>query len=327
MNILIEDKTAVLPVKKYGGTERIIWGLGKELSKIGHKVYFLVKEGSKSDFAEVLIYDSNESIQEQIPEDVDVVHLFNTLEMLETPNLFTMEGNPPPGSLMHINMVFVSRNHAKRYGSESFVYNGIDWDDYPKPNLELPRKDVHFLAKASWKIKNLFGAAKIALKSGNRLHVMGGERWTYPNLKRGLKYMLSPKIIFHGMVENNVKMKIAEQSKALLFPVVWHEPFGIAITESMYAGCAVFGTKNGSLAELITPEVGITANSVDELVEAVKTFNYNPRRCHEYAFKYFNSKVMTESYLKLYQKVISGETLNEKMPEYIPSENIVPLFK
>jgi len=327
MNILIEDKTATLPAKKYGGTERVIWGLGKELAKLGHKVYFLAREGSTSDFATVIPFDENKNIKEQIPSDVDVVHLFHSLGAdVGKPNLFTMEGNPAPDRQLDINMVFVSRNHAKRYGSTSFVYNGIDWDDYPDPNLEGSREYLHFLAKASWKIKNLFGTAKIAVKSGNKLHVMGGDRWTFRNVKRGLKYLLNPNITFHGMVENDVKMKVAQNSKALVFPVVWHEPFGIAITESMYAGCAVFGTKNGSLAELITPEVGFTGENSDEIAQAIKTFDYNPKRCHDYAVKYFNSKVMMETYLKLYEKVISGETLNNEVPKYLEQENLVPAF-
>ncbi len=327
MNILIEDRTAMLPALKYGGTERVIWGLGKELSKLGHTVYFLAKEGSTSDFATIIPYDENKSIKDHIPNDVDLVHFFHSLgEKVGKPNLFTMEGNPASGRVLDINMVFVSKNHAKRYGSTSFVYNGIDWSDYPTPNLESERLYLHFLAKASWKIKNLFGTAKIAIKSGHKLHVMGGNRWNFRNIKRGLKYLLNPNIIFHGMVENDDKIAIAENSKALVFPVVWHEPFGIAITESMYAGCAVFGTKNGSLVELITPEVGFTGENSDDIAKAIKTFDYNPKRCHNYAVTYFNSKVMTESYLKLYEKVIAGETLNKEVPSYLDIENMVPSF-
>jgi len=325
MHILIEDKTALIPALKYGGTERVIWGLGKELAKQGHQVSFLVKEGSTSDFATIIPFDELKPIEKQIPIDVDVVHLFNSSSKnITKPYLFTMEGNPPQNTDLDVNMVFVSKNHASRYGSSSFVYNGIDWGEYPAPNLQIERDGIHFLAKASWKIKNLFGAAKIAIKSNNKLQVMGGDRWTFRNIKRGLKYVLNPNIIFHGMVENDVKMKIAGKSKALVFPVVWHEPFGIAITESMYAGCAVFGTKNGSLPELITPEVGFVGESISEIAEAIKTFDYNPKKCHDYAVKYFNSEVMMHSYLALYNKVISGNQLNAKPPRFIQEQNIVP---
>jgi len=39
MNITIVKDT-ILPVKHYGGTERVIWALGKELSAMGHQVHF-----------------------------------------------------------------------------------------------------------------------------------------------------------------------------------------------------------------------------------------------------------------------------------------------
>jgi len=324
MKILIEFVSATLPVIKYGGSERVAWGLGKELTKLGHEVFFLVKEGSTCDFATILPYDSQKDLKSQIPNDIDFVHLFQIMgEPLNQPYLFTMEGNVPPGHAVDKNTVFVSKNHATRHGATEYVYNGIDWEDYPDPVLDGERTYVHFLAKASWKVKNLFGTAKVALKSGNKLHVMGGTRWNYANIKRGLKYILNPNLVFHGMVDNTKKIEIAQHSKALLFPVNWHEPFGIAMTESMYAGCAVFGTKNGSLEELILPEVGVTSNSSDELAEAIKKFDYNPKRCHDHAVKYFNSKLMTERYLELYDKVISGASLNEKAPMIVEKENHV----
>lgn len=45
MRILIVY-TGFIPVKLYGGTERMIWSLGKELSRLGHELVYLVKEGS-----------------------------------------------------------------------------------------------------------------------------------------------------------------------------------------------------------------------------------------------------------------------------------------
>ena len=324
MNILIEEIKSILPIKKYGGTQRVIWGLGKELSKLGHSVYFLVKKGSHCDFATIIPYDEGKNLNDQIPDHIDIVHMNHRPNItLNTPYLITMHGNTSIGELLDINTVFVSKNHAKRHGTEVFIHNGIDWNDYPYPILDNDRKNVHFLGKASWKVKNVFGTIKIALKSGNKIHIIGGNRWTFRNFKRGFNYLLNKNVIFHGMLDNDKKIALAQTSKALVFPVVWHEPFGLAITESLYAGCAVFGTKNGSLPELITPEIGFIANSSDEIAKAIKEFDYNPKRCHEHAVKYYNSKVMTESYLQLYKKVIAGETINKEIPRYIEEKNII----
>ena len=327
MKVLIVDNSGIIPALNYGGIERVIWGLGKELHKLGHQVVYLVRPGSYCDFAEVLALNPDQDLNSQIPKDIDIAHFSHTpLYEVSKPFIVTMHTNPPKKEVLNINTVFISENHAKRYGSSTFIYNGLDWSDYPKPILDKERKHLHFLGKADWKIKNVFGAVKIAVKSGHKLHILGGKRWTFRNFKRGLKYMLNKNIIFHGMVENNKKIEVAQHSKALIFPVLWHEPFGLAIIESLYAGCAVFATKNGSLPELIIPDVGFTGNNVEEIAKVIKEFKYNPKRCNEYAMKYFNSKVMTESYIKLYEKVIAGETINNEVPKYIDSENLVSKF-
>ena len=41
MHILIASKTQI-PVVTYGGTERVIWDLGRGLVELGHRVTYLV---------------------------------------------------------------------------------------------------------------------------------------------------------------------------------------------------------------------------------------------------------------------------------------------
>ena len=53
--------------------------------------------------------------------------------------------------LLDKNSVFVSKNHANRYQSNEYVYNGLDWDDYGKVDLEKKRKRFHFLGNAAWR--------------------------------------------------------------------------------------------------------------------------------------------------------------------------------
>jgi glycosyltransferase involved in cell wall biosynthesis len=101
-----------------------------------------------------------------------------------------------------------------------------------------------------------------------------------------------------------------EQSKGLLFPVQWHEPFGLAIIESLYAGCPVFGSKMGSLPELIIPEVGFLSESIFEITRAVKELTFSPQICHDYATENFNAKVMAQNYFEVYQRFLDGEQLN-----------------
>lgn len=243
MNIVIVDRGNKIPAKKYGGTERVIWGLGYELNKMGHQVTFIVPSGSSCNFGNVIAYDPEINLNQLIPKNTDIVHMnFIPLNELHYPHLITMHGNAKKNDVFPLNTVFVSKNHAKRNNSEIYVYNGLLWDDYPKIDLTKNRDYLHFLAKASWKIKNLSGAAKIAVKSKNKLQVLGGEKWKMYNLKRKPLYTLNPKIKYLGQVDNFQKMEAMQHSKGLLFPVIWDEPFGLAMIESLYAGCPVFGT-------------------------------------------------------------------------------------
>jgi glycosyltransferase involved in cell wall biosynthesis len=326
MNILLA-LPAVLPATTYGGTERAIWYLGKELAKLGHKVTFLVNQGSTCDFAKVLIYTSQEPLAKQIPPDMDLVHLlFTPTEEVGKPYLVTIHGNTNDTREFDRNAVFVSRNHANRFNSDTFVYNGMDWEDYGKVDLAGKREYFHFLGKAAWRVKNVKGAIRVTVKAGERLKVLGGSRL---NLKMGFRLTLHPKVSFAGMVGGAEKNRLLQGSKGLVFPVLWHEPFGIALTESLFFGCPVFGTPYGSLPELIPAEVGFLSNKTADLVEEIKNAgSYSRKVCHEYAVEGFNSRVMTLRYLELYQKVLQGEYLNPVKPrlKQVQTEKFLPFY-
>ncbi|MDE6106587.1 MAG: glycosyltransferase [Bacteroidales bacterium] len=305
MNITIVCKS-VLPALKYGGTERVVWYLGKELHKMGHKVTFLAMPGSACPFAEVVPIDATKPLAAQIPADTEVVHLNDFVpEGLEKPYIVTIHGNLSPNASIDPNAVFVSSNHARRYGCDSFVYNGLDWDDYPKADLKGPRRGYHFLGKAAWRVKNLKGAMQVA--RGVRpvhLDVLGGYRF---NVKMGVRLTFDPRIKFHGMVDDAVKRRIIEHSGGLLFPVRWHEPFGLAVIESLYYGAPVFGTPYGSLPELVVPDCGYLTNRAQDMIEHLRP--YAPDKCHDYARTCFNSRIMAESYIHKYEKVLNGGRL------------------
>ncbi|GAB1444826.1 glycosyltransferase family 4 protein [Flammeovirgaceae bacterium] len=319
MNILIAHK-AVIPAFLYGGIERVIWYLGKELIRAGHSVTYLVNEGSNCDFAPVLFFDHSKSLSDQIPDSIDMIHFqYYPEEEIKKPYLITSHTNIKASIGLDRNTVFVSKYHASRYGSDTFVYNGVDWSDYGNPNLEGKRKYFHFLGKAAWRVKNVQGAINtIKLTSHEKMKVLGGNRL---NIKMGFRLTLSPRIGFCGMVGGEEKNELLRHSKGLVFPVRWHEPFGIAITESLYFGCTVFGTPYGSLPELVNKDVGYLSSNSSELAEAIEgSDSYSKKRCHEYAREEFNSKKMAEAYVRNYERVLNGDTLNANPPKLLQKQ-------
>ena len=313
MHILFVNH-APIPVFAYGGTERVIWDLGKSLVRIGHRVSYLVPQGSHCDFAQVLAIREGVDWAEQIPADVDLVHFqFNPpgLATLERPYLMTQHGNSPEHAPLPLNTVFVSRNHAERHGSTEFVYNGLDWEASGPVDFERPRPYCHFLGKAAWRVKNVQGAIDVAEDAGADLMVLGGTRL---NIKRGFRFTWSRRVSFAGMVGGQVKLDLLQGSRGLIFPVLWHEPFGLAVIESLYFGCPVFSTPYGALPELVPPQVGALSASRSALAAAVRERRFDPRACHRHAVEHFSAAAMARGYLEKYRRILDGETLNATPP-------------
>lgn len=313
MNILLEIN-AKLPTFLYGGTERVVWSLAHALNAKGHRVYLLAQKGTVCPVATVIERDFNTPIEQQIPENVDIVHFHGGLtdySAINKPFIVTQHGNSEETTAPKENIVYVSHNHAQRHQSSHFVYNGLLWDEYLSPDLSdnWHGEHYHFLGKAAWRAKNVRGAIRIidALKN-EKLMVLGGHRL---NFKMGFRFTLSRNTHFCGMVGGKEKMSVMAKSKGLIFPVLWDEPFGLAMTESLYMGAPVFGTLRGSLPELIAKEVGFLSESEGELVDAIRAADFSRRHCHEYARDVFNADVMAEGYLKKYEQVINYGKLDK----------------
>lgn len=311
MHVLLINK-APIPVFAYGGTERVIWDLGRALAQMGHRVSYLVPEGSRCDFAQVLPLRKDQSWDAQIPADVDVAHFqFDPGAAPARPYLVTEHGNPVSGERLQPNTVFLSRNHAQRHGSSHFVYNGLDWAAYGPVDWAQARQRYHFLGKAAWSVKNLRGALAVARLAGVELDVLGGDRL---QIKCGFRFTLSPRVHFHGMVGGAVKTGLLNASRGLIFPVRWHEPFGLAVIESLYFGCPVFATPYGTLPELVPPTCGHLATSADELAQAIQTGQFDPRACHQQAVQHFSAQRMARDYVQVYERILAGETLHTQRP-------------
>lgn len=306
MKILIEIRSQV-PALLYGGMQRVVWDLAKELDAMGHEVTLLAFKGSYCPFAKVIEFDPSKPRHTQIPDDIDIVHCNNDVDpLIHKPYVVTIHGNKMGNSSLD-HSVFVSKDHAQRFGSQHFVHNGLDWSSYGDIEIGHHRQHFHFLGKAAWRVKNLRGAIRITHSLDNeRLMVLGGDRL---NFKMGFRFTLSPKIRFFGMVDDNRKKEVISRSKGLIFPVVWDEPFGLAITESLFLGAPVYGSQRGSLPELVTADVGFLSNQEEEIAHAICEADFSPQRCHEYASDLFSARLMAERYVEIYERVINNGKL------------------
>lgn len=334
MNILIYHPS-LLPALNYGGTERVVMWLAQALQTLGHRVWvaaypesqmppgislFPVEKGKE------LRFDSREStLPAKKKPPLDVVHFMappseNEIAYWNLPYIVTVHGNGKSGEKFSKNTVFLSQNHAKRHHSDVFVYNGVNPDEYKiQENRSEKRNHYLFLSKTGWKVKNLKGAIDLCLRANVPLDIAGGNR----PFRTHIKSVFQKGIHWIGPVNNSAKTNLLNHAKALLFPVLWDEPFGLVVIEALLAGCPVIATRRGSLPELVPADVGILfdwASEQETIIELLKSkiFPWDSSRsrtmCREWAAENFNHIKMARSYLALYEKVIARQTLQLKEP-------------
>ena len=308
---IVFQHLGVLPVVKYGGIERILFWHMRELASRGHNVVLIGNKDSDVERYGIELIESPlemEETEEVIPKDADLLHLtFNyELKKREIPVLYNSQGNGQIGEKFSRNTVFVSRRHAENHGAESFIYNAIDFEEYPYKDRPYRLDELMFLAKGSWSVKNLKHCVWAAKKSKKKLHIAGG-RTLLPS-----RYVVS-----HGMVGGDEKLEILKKTDALLFPVRWHEPFGIAIIEAMAMGSPVFGSPYGSLPELINEDTGFICHNKFELLDKIllnKDFKRSSIR--SYTQEKFSISRLTDDYINAYERIINGESLNREIPSW-----------
>lgn len=307
---------AELPANNYGGTERVVYWLGQALVELGHKVTFLARE-SKIHFAAVQKLEKTRNIESQIPSDVDIVHLHSGFQMPDNiPACQTIHGNSRHSTTFHPNSIFVSHNHAQNHGAKAFVHNGLDARSYGSVDFTSRRESFAFLAKAAWKVKNVRGAIRVASLADATIDILGGHRL---NFKMGFRLTLSQHARFHGMVNDNTKAHFLNNARGLIFPVLWPEPFGVAVIESLYFGIPVFATPYGALPELVNNEVGYLSNDAKQLADAAAQWaSFDRRLIHSWWQENFTAQIMAKKYLEYYTSILDGQNLHTDVISCMP---------
>lgn len=291
---------SVMPVSKYGGSQRVVMWLGRGLAELGHHVYLMSFPGSRADCAECIWVSNQRDLVRKLPADAEVVHLRSNPESeFPRPVLVTIGGNYSDGRRFHPDTVFLSRSHARRHHARRFVYNGLDPADYEfRP---APAGYLLFLSKVRWKVKGVHWALEVARRTGLPLIVAGGWR---PSLRRNVRFV--------GMVGDERKRELLAGARALIFPTLWPEPFGNVVTEALAAGTPVITTNNGAMPELVTEEVGFRCDSVEEMVAAVGRLDeIDPRACRRRVEEHFNHRRLAADYLELYRLLLERGTILE----------------
>ena len=123
-----------------------------------------------------------------------------------------------------------------------------------------------------------------------------------------------PHVEYIGEINDAEKSEFLGGARALLFPIDWPEPFGLAMVEALACGTPVIARPCGSVPEVMRPGVsGFVASALDELVTAVDKIDSIPRdQCRRYFEERFTTERMIERYEQVYDRLIES---NEIVPQ------------
>ena len=290
-----------LPAKGYGGPQRVVVALVRGLAALGHRVTLLALPGSRVPEAKVVEVPARKfadlaELASYVPRDADILHTHVPVKPGPNvvPLLQTIHRNLKPGSPLSVNAVFLSRDHARRHGSEVFVYNGLDPAEYVFRRFPKRAEQFDLFLGNLHSTKGYHWAVEAAKHAGHRLVVAGGWR---PSFTGAIKYV--------GEVDGGKKAALLARARCVWNPAQWDEPFGLVTIEAFLSGTPVLGTRRGALPELITPEVGALCDTMEEMIAAAQTIHTRrPEACRALAERRFTHVVMAEEYVRMYQCLI-----------------------
>jgi hypothetical protein len=290
-----------LPAQGYGGPERVIVALVRGLAALGHRVTLLAPQGTRVSEASVIelrprqLADAT-GLAPHLPRDADILHAHFPLTRGpdRLPFVQTVHRNLKPGAPPAPNAVFLSRDHARRHGSDAFVYNGLDPADYVFRRFPKRAEQYDLFLGKLHSAKGYHWAVEAAKHTGHKLIVAGGWR---PSFTGSVRYV--------GEVDGATKAALLARARCLWNPAQWDEPFGLTTVEALLSGTPVLGTRRGALPEVITNEVGAVCDTMEEMIAAAEQIHTRaPTACRAHAERHFTHVVMAAAYLQVYRRVL-----------------------
>lgn len=111
-----------------------------------------------------------------------------------------------------------------------------------------------------------------------------------------------------GTVHGEERERLLATAAAALFPIIWSEPGGTAVTEALALGCPVVGFRRACLPELVehgrTGQLAEPDDEVDLAEQLIASKLIDPSECVREAEERFHPGVMADRYVELYRRVL-----------------------
>ena len=310
-----------IPPAKYGGSELIVSNLSRGLADLGQNVTVYSPGSCALPGVEHFptlespapLYDRDGKIQPNVPEHIEAI-------------CKGLQENLSPGDIVHFNH-FQQAGKIERHlptatqtfetshwlyvGSEPVIYpsfamkgkiqkpgvvvpHGIDLDLF-KNTARPKREDFVFYAGRFTEDKGLSIADEACKSKGIEL-VLAGPK---PQTDFGEK--LVSENTYLGELEPYELVQKYSIAKAVAYPSIYLEPFGLTPIEAMACGCPVITTGNGGLGETsLHGKTGYFAATSEEFAVGLENIScISPEDCISRAQNYSIEK-MARSVLEAY---------------------------
>lgn len=190
------------------------------------------------------------------------------------------------------------------------VYHGLPLDLYRLTTC--PGDDyLAFLGRVSPE-KGLIDAIEIAKRSGLRLKIAAkiNEHDRSYFREEIVPRLDDPLVEFLGEIDDTAKQELLGHARALLFPIDWPEPFGLAMIEAMACGTPVIAYPSGSVPEVVDDGVtGLIVANINQAVAAVRAASrLNRLEIRQQFERRFSAKVMADGYAHIYRALLRQPT-------------------
>lgn len=332
-----------VPPTRYGGTERVIAALTAELVALGHEVTLYASGDSRTEarlipmveqalwrrdgtMSELIVHLTELARVTRDAADYDVIHshldclAFPFARASATPFIHTMHGRLDLPELQPLTREFpdarlVSISNSQRgplpdANWVATIYNGVPVDAFPFG--DGGGKYLAFLGRISAE-KGLADAIDVAVQAGVPLKIAArlplarslspaSQDWVY--YREQVKPRLdSSSIEFVGEVDDQEKGQLLKDALALIFPINWPEPFGLAIVEALACGTPVIARAMGSVSEIVEHgRTGFLCSDIQEMVACCQSIDRIDRAtCRREAERRFSSRAMADAYVQVYR--------------------------
>jgi glycosyltransferase involved in cell wall biosynthesis len=342
-----------VPPVGYGGTELFCHELSEELHARGHDVTLFATGDSETSCRKRWLYplpvwpphphDEVDHLAWAIGEvegaGFDVVHVNSATAVplrrfVDVAVVCTLHHHQDPATsrvyAAHPGVAYVAISHRQRaleahLPGPVVIHHGLSPDRYPPGDgdggylLHLgryaPEKGTHLAIDA-------------AVAAGLPLALAGR---THPQDAVYFAEHVAPRLATAGVTDLGEagparKVALLLRARALVCPLQWEEPFGLAAIEAMLCGTPVLGFARGSFPEIVEEgRTGFLAPPGD--LEALSRLSarlegFDRAACARRARERFSAAVMTDAYEALYRRVAAPWRAEERAGDAAPAPSV-----